>query len=79
MEADQPLQRLSKSYLKELGVSSLGDSPDDPRAALQEAVATFLEGCALLGAPTEVLQESEFEMLEGAWRLRERMTVCEVA
>ena len=62
----------------ELDVSSFGDSPD-ARASLQEAVATFLEGCELLGTLTDVLEESGFEMSDGAWHLRKRITVNEVA
>ena len=34
---------------RELDVSSFGESPDEARASLQEAVETFLEGCELLG------------------------------
>ena len=52
--ADEPTTALDVT----LDVSSFGDSPDDARATLQEAVVTFLEGCALLGTLTEVLQES---------------------
>ena len=64
---------------RELDVSSFGDSPDDARASLREAVETFLEGCEFLGTLTDVLQESGFEMVEGAWRLRQRVTVQKVA
>ena len=64
---------------RELDVSSFGDSPDDARASLREAVETFLEGCELLGTLTDVLHESGFEMVDGAWRLRKRLTVQEVA
>ena len=64
---------------RELDVSSFGDSPDDARASLQEAVEMFLEGCELLGTLTDVLHESGFEMVDGTWRLRKRMTVREVA
>lgn len=64
---------------RELDVSSFGDSLDEARASLQEAVTTFLEGCELLGTLTDVLQESGFEMSDGVWHLRERITVSEVA
>lgn len=64
---------------RELDVSSFGDSPDEARASLQEAVGTFLEGCELLGTLTDVLEESGFEMTDGAWRLHRRVTVREVA
>ena len=64
---------------RELDVSSFGDSPDEAKASLQEAVETFLEGCGLLGTLRDVLEESGFEKTGGAWRLRKRMTVREVA
>ena len=64
---------------RELDVSSFGDSPNDARASLRGAVKTFLEGCELLGTLADVLQESGFEMADGAWRLRKRVTVQEVA
>ena len=64
---------------RELDVSSFGDSPEDARESLQEAVETFLEGCESLGTLNEVLEESGFETINGAWQLRERITVNEVA
>lgn len=64
---------------RELDVSSFGDSPDEAKASLHEAVETFLEGCELLGTLTDVLEESGFEMTDGAWRLRKRLTMREVA
>ena len=64
---------------RELDVSSFGESPDEARASLQEAVATFLEGCELLGTLTNVLEESGFEVSDGVWHLRKRITVSEVA
>ena len=47
---------------RELDVSSFGDSPEDAKASLQEAVEAFLEGCEILGTLTEVLEESGFEL-----------------
>ena len=51
---------------RELDVSSFGHSPEDARSSLQEAVATFLEGCALIGTLTHVLEDAGFEMADGA-------------
>ena len=64
---------------RELDVSSFGDSPEDARESLQEAVEAFLEGCEILGTLVEVLEESGFYLNDGKWQLRERITVSEVA
>ena len=64
---------------RELDVSSFGDTSEDARASLQEAVAAFLEGCDLLGTLGDVLEEAGFEMVNGVWRLRKRITVSEIA
>ena len=53
---------------RELDVSSFGHSTEDAGASLHEAVATFLEGCDLLGTLTHVLKDSGFEMADGAMR-----------
>lgn len=44
----------------ELNVSSFGDSVEEARRSLQEAVGLFLEECARLGSLTEVLEEAGF-------------------
>ena len=64
---------------RELDVSSFGDSPEDARESLQEAVEAFLEGCEILGTLVEVLEESGFYLNDAKWQLRERITVSEVA
>ena len=64
---------------RELDVSSFGDSPEDAKASLHEAVEAFLEGCEILGTLSEVLEESGFHVNDGKWQLRERITVSEVA
>ena len=63
----------------ELNVSSSGDSLDGAKKALQEAVEAFIEGCELLGTLDEVLEESGFELSDGVWKMRERITTYEVA
>ena len=56
---------------RQLNVSSFGESPEDARESLHEAVATFLEGCDLLGTLRHVLEEAGFEMVDGAMRTPE--------
>ena len=44
----------------ELNVSSFGDSVDEAKRALQEAVELFLEECESMGTLYEVLSEAGF-------------------
>jgi predicted RNase H-like HicB family nuclease len=59
----------------ELGVSSFGETLDEAKASLQEAVEAFLEECASMGTFGEVLEEAGFEerdemnLLRGAHRV----------
>lgn len=64
---------------RELDVSSFGDTPDEAKESLQEAVEAFIDGCELLGTLDEVLQESGFELTDGVWKMRERIIADEVA
>lgn len=57
----------------DLDVSSFGDTVDEARDALQEAVEAFLEGCELLGTLDEVLAECGFAKIDGIWSLRRRI------
>ena len=66
-------------YCRELDVSSFGDTPEDAKTSLQEAVELFLEGCEYLGTLEEVLVESGFAKFGGTWKLRERVTEDRVA
>lgn len=45
----------------ELDVSSFGDTPEDARSSLQEAVEAFLEECEYPGTLDDVLAESGFD------------------
>jgi len=44
----------------ELNVSSFGDSIENAKYSLQEAVEAFIEECEEMGTLEEVLEESEF-------------------
>ena len=57
----------------DLDVSSFGDTLEEARDSLQEAVEAFLEGCELLGTLDEVLAESGFASIDGVWSLRQRI------
>lgn len=61
-------------YCRELDVSSFGDTPEDARTSLQEAVELFLEGCEYLGTLDDILAESGFARFGGTWKLHDRVT-----
>ena len=66
-------------YCRELDVSSFGDTPEDAKASLQEAVEAFIEGCEYLGTLDDVLTDSGFDKYGDIWKLRERVTEDRVA
>jgi predicted RNase H-like HicB family nuclease len=62
----------------ELNVSSFGDTPQTALAALQEAVALFLEECQLMGTLEAVLEEAGYQRDAGSpgrWVRREPIQV----
>lgn len=50
-----------------LDVMSAGDSPEDARKAVDEAVRAFLDTLADLGTLEEVLTESGYRREQGKW------------
>ncbi len=54
-----------------LDVASAGRTPDEARAALDEAVRLFLSTANQMGTLPEVLQECSYELRDGAWTLPE--------
>jgi len=55
----------------ELGVSSFGDTLEEAKAALREAVDAFLEECERMGTLEEVLEEAGFTEEQGRWLPRQ--------
>ena len=53
---------------RELDVSSFGDTPEDARSSLQEAIEAFLEGCEYLGTLDDVLPKLCSKGID--WRIR---------
>jgi len=49
------------SLCPELNVSSFGDTIDEAKASLKEAVEAFIEECELMGTLEEVLEEAGFD------------------
>ena len=61
----------------ELNVTSFGDTPQDAKESLKEAVEAFFDGCKMLGTLDETLEESGFEKKGDAWKLRQRVIASE--
>jgi len=49
------------SLCPELNVSSFGDTIDEAKASLKEAVEGFIEECEIMGTLEEVLEEAGFD------------------
>lgn len=65
----------------ELNVSSFGDTKEEAKKSLEEALSLFLEECERMGTLVEVLEEAGFvreEDNEGRWVLREPIAREEV-
>ena len=57
----------------ELNVSSFGDSLEEAKQSLTEAVEVFLEECERMGTLEDVLEEAGFSLHDGIWFTRENL------
>lgn len=55
----------------ELNVSSYGNTLDEAKRSLQEAVDAFLDECAAMGSFAEVMEEAGFERHGDRWLPRQ--------
>ena len=58
-----------------IDVVSSGSTPDQARAALDEAVRLFLSTAQEMGTLHEVLEECSYELREGDWQAPEWVAV----
>ena len=54
----------------ELNVSSVGETIEDAKKSVREAIEAFIEECETMGTLEEVSEESEFIKVDGSWELR---------
>ena len=54
----------------ELNISSFGETIEDAKKSVREAIEAFIEECETMGTLEEVLEESEFIKVDGSWELR---------
>jgi predicted RNase H-like HicB family nuclease len=51
----------------ELSVSSFGETIEDAKKSLKEAIEAFIEECERMGTLNEVLEESGFQKINDEW------------
>ncbi|MDI6729336.1 MAG: hypothetical protein QMD44_10490 [Thermodesulfovibrionales bacterium] len=54
----------------ELSVSSFGDTIEDAKKSLKEAIEAFIEECEHMGSLDEVLEESGFQKINDVWTFK---------
>jgi len=54
----------------ELNVSSVGETIEDAKKSVREAIEAFIEECETMGTLEEVLEESGFIKVDDSWELR---------
>ena len=55
----------------DLNVSSFGDTIEDAKESLKEAIGAFVEECQEMGTLEEVFEESGFSKVNNSWTSRE--------
>jgi predicted RNase H-like HicB family nuclease len=63
----------------ELNVSSFGETVEEARESLQEALAAFLEECEQMGTLEEILEEAGFVKVNGRWEHRKPVSEAALA
>jgi len=63
----------------ELNVSSFGETIEDAKNSLKEAVEAFIEGCQEMGTLEDVLEESGFSKINNSWESRKPLTEEDLA
>jgi len=54
----------------ELNVSSFGETIEDAKKSIKEAIEVFIEECERLGTLEDVLEESGFSKTNNSWESR---------
>ena len=59
----------------DLDVSSFGETVDEARQSLQEALRAFVDECEAMGTLDEVLEEAGFVREGGTWLTRQPISI----
>ncbi|MBI5199938.1 MAG: type II toxin-antitoxin system HicB family antitoxin [Nitrospirae bacterium] len=54
----------------ELNVSSFGETIEDAKRSVKDAIESFIEECERMGTLEDVLEESGFSKINNSWRPR---------
>lgn len=63
----------------ELNVSSFGDTIEDAKRSVREAIEAFVEECERMGTLEDVLEESGFSKINDSWESRRPVVEEELA
>ena len=63
----------------DLNVSSFGETIEEAKKAIKEAIEAFVEECERMGTLEEILEESGFSKINGSWESRKRVAEENVA
>jgi predicted RNase H-like HicB family nuclease len=66
------------SVCPELNVSSFGDTIQDAKESLSEAIALFLEECERMGTLEDILEECGFSHTDKGWITRKPIEIDEL-
>ena len=55
----------------DLNVSSFGETPEEAKLSIKEAIEAFVEECERMGTLEDVMEESGFSRTEVSWHSRE--------
>jgi len=63
----------------ELNVSSFGETIEDAKRSLKEALEAFIEECERMGTLEDVLEESGFSKIDDSWHSRKAIAEEDLA
>ncbi len=63
----------------ELNVSSFGETIEDAKKSVKEAIEAFIEECKRIGTLEDVLEESGFSRVGDSWKLRKPVSEEDLA
>ena len=67
------------ALVSELNVSSFGETIEEAKESIKEALEAFLEECERMGTLEDVLEESGFSKLHGSWEARKPVIETDLA
>jgi predicted RNase H-like HicB family nuclease len=63
----------------ELDVSSFGETIEDAKKSIKDAIVAFVEECQKMGTLEDILEESGFSKINDSWESRKPVTEEDIA